>query len=93
MYLENPGYKDAWLNDLRLFFENEPEIMGGIYFNVDLTNGLSRRVRGEQDWSIIDPSSEKVYSGAFDLFEGAVENRSLNSRLYNLFGKEFMQLR
>ena len=66
--------------------------MGGIYFNVDLTNGLSRRVRGEQDRSIIDPSADKVYSGAFNLFEGAVENRSMNSRLYALFGKEYMQI-
>ncbi|MEI7478119.1 MAG: glycosyl hydrolase [bacterium] len=30
--------KDDWLDSLRLFLINEPQIVGTIYFNVDLTN-------------------------------------------------------
>ncbi len=92
VYKTNSDYKNDWLLSLEEFFHNEPQIVGGIYFNIDLTNGMSRRVHGEQDRSVIDPMSEKVYDGIFNVLNGASDNRSLTSPLYALFGKEFMQL-
>lgn len=92
VYKTNSDYKNDWLLSLREFFDNEPMIVGGIYFNIDLTNGMSRRVHGEQDWSVIDPMSEKVYDGIFNVLDGAVENKAVTSRLWSLFGKEFMTL-
>lgn len=53
---------------------------------------MSRWMHGEQDRSVIDPMSEKVYDGIFNVLDGASDNRSLTSPLYALFGKEFMQL-
>lgn len=53
---------------------------------------MSRRVHGEQDWSVIDPMSEKVYDGIFNVLDSALDNRSLTPPLLALFGKEYMQL-
>lgn len=66
-------------------------IVGGLYFNIDLTNGMSRWVHGEQDWSVLDPNSEKVYDGIFNVLDGATENKTNNSRLWSLFGKEYLE--
>lgn len=85
-------YKNDWLLELERFLYNEPMIFGGLYFNIDLTNGLSRWVHGEQDRSVIDPISEKVYEWIFEILNGAVENRTLTSSLWRLFGKEYMLL-
>lgn len=51
---------------------------------------MSRWVHGEQDRSVLDPITEKVYTGIFDVLEGASENRTLTSSLRRLFGKEFL---
>lgn len=53
---------------------------------------MSRWVHGEQDRSVLDPISEKVYDGIFEVIDGAVENRTLTSSLRRLFGKEYMML-
>lgn len=53
---------------------------------------MSRWVHGEEDWSVIDTMSEKVYDGIFSVLEGASDNTSYTSPLYKLFGKEYMQL-
>lgn len=90
MYKTNTKYKNDWLIALHKFFDDQPMIVGGLYFNIDLTNGMSRRVHGEQDWSVLDPITEKVYDGIFNVLDGATENRTLTSSLRRLFGKEFM---
>lgn|GEM_PF-7072175 len=92
VYKTSYNDKNQWLLALREFLDNEPMIVGGMYFNIDLTNGMSRRVHGEQDRSVLDPISEKVYDGIFTVLEGAVENKTDTSALRRLFGKEFMTI-
>lgn len=92
VYKTNSDYKNDWLLSLKEFFDNEPRILGGIYFNIDLTNWMSRRVHGEEDRSVIDPISEKVYDGIFNVIDGAKDNNAMNSPLWSLFGKEFLTL-
>ncbi len=53
---------------------------------------MSRRVHGEEDRSVIDPISEKVYDGIFNVIDGAKDNNAMNSPLWSLFGKEFLTL-
>lgn len=52
---------------------------------------MSRRVHGEEDRSVIDPNTEKVYDGIFNVLDGAKDNTSDTSPLLSLFGKEFMR--
>lgn len=77
--------KDQWLDSLRAFLENEPEIVWTIYFNVDLTYWLSNRQIGEADRSIFDPATWKIYEWGKKLLSGAFENKTNYAPLYNLF--------
>lgn len=45
VYANNKDLKNAWLLQLRDFLLREQRIVGAIYFNVDLTNGL-------QNWTL-----------------------------------------
>jgi hypothetical protein len=77
--------KNIWLGQLRDMLLNEKNIIGAIYFNVDLTYGLSNWQIGEADRSIIDPSTNMIYSGGVDLFTQAKDNVALQSPLLDTF--------
>ncbi len=77
--------KDEWLDNLSRFLDWEPEIVGAIYFNVDLTYGLQHRQIGEADWSIFDVASNKMYAGWKRLFSWAIDNNLSSHPLLDLF--------
>ncbi len=83
VYQNNSGLKNAWLTQLRAFLLRETRIVGVIYFNVDLTNGLKNRTLGELDWSVIDFQSNKFYDKILDIYEAGKPNES--NALYYLF--------
>lgn len=78
--------KDEWLDNLSIFLKNEKDIVGAIYFNVDLTYWLTNWQQWEADWSIFDPATGKMYEGGKRLLTNASENNLMNTRLYNAFG-------
>jgi hypothetical protein len=78
--------KNQRLKNLQLFLSNEPSIIGAIYFNIDLTYGLTNRQIGEADRSIFDPATSMIYSGGQELFAKAQDNKALASPLLDTFG-------
>ncbi|HBB04974.1 TPA: hypothetical protein DCZ39_09145 [Patescibacteria group bacterium] len=61
----------------------ETRIVGAIYFNVDLSNGLKTRTLGELDRSVIDYQSNKFYDKILDIYAAGKPNDS--NALYYLF--------
>ncbi len=83
VYANNSWLKNAWLLQLKDFLLRETRIVGAIYFNVDLTNGLKNRTIGELDWSVIDYQSNKFYDKILDLYDAGKPNES--NGIYYLF--------
>lgn len=75
--------KNQWLVQLKDFLLAESRIVGMVYFNVDLTNGLQNRTLGELDWSVIDFASNKFYEKILDVYKAGIPTE-YNS-LYYLF--------
>lgn len=86
VYARESSRKNEWLDQLSEFLVNEPEIVGTIYFNIDLTRWLQTRMQWEQDRSIIDPLTHKIYEGWTRLIENASDNYLATSPLLDLFG-------
>ncbi|MEI7557584.1 MAG: hypothetical protein WCJ45_01745 [bacterium] len=61
----------------------ESRIVGAIYFNVDLSNGLKNRTLGELDRSVIDFASNKFYDKILDIYKAGQPNEM--TVLYTLF--------
>ncbi|MBP8016366.1 hypothetical protein KAZ01_00005, partial [Candidatus Gracilibacteria bacterium] len=60
--------KNIWLNQLHNLLL-DPSIIGGIYFNADVTKGLTDRSQiGELDWTAIDSEKNFVYPAILDIF-------------------------
>lgn len=53
--------KNAWLSELKTFLQEEPSIVGTLYFNVDYTDGLAFPRIGEADRAIINLHTDKIY--------------------------------
>lgn len=77
--------KDAWLDSLRYFLQNEPDIIWTIYFNVDLTYWLTNWMVWEADRSIFDPATGKMYEWWKRLLTKAFDNKVNYTRLYSAF--------
>lgn len=90
VYLNNSGLKNTWLVQLKDFLVRETNIVGAIYFNVDLTNGLQKRTLGELDRSVIDFASKKFYSKIMDVYNAGKPNNS--TKLYYLFNVQRLTL-
>ena len=60
--------KNERLVQLREFLLRENRVVGAIYFNVDLTNGLRRWTLGELDRSVIDFANNKFYDKILDIY-------------------------
>lgn len=90
VYLNNSGLKNTWLVQLKDFLVRETNIVGAIYFNVDLTNGLQKRTLGELDWSVIDFASKKFYSKILDVYNAGKPNEF--TKLYYLFNVQRLTL-
>jgi len=68
---ENPASgnpkKNEWILNVRDFLNTEP-VMGGSYFNVDITYGLrDRSWVGELDWTIADARRHFIYPALRDI--------------------------
>ena len=83
VYQNNSWLKNTRLLQLKEFLLRETSIVGAIYFNVDLTNGLQNRTLGELDWSVIDFASNKFYDKILDLYQAGKPNET--NQLYYLF--------
>ena len=83
MYATNKDLKNQWLLQLKDFLLAESRIVGMVYFNVDLTNGLQRWTLGELDWSVIDFASNKFYEKILDVYKAGIPTE--NNALYYLF--------
>lgn len=85
VFAKETARKDAWLDNLRTFLDNETQIVWAIYFNVDLTYWLQHWQIWEADWSIFDVATNKIYDWGKRLFEGAVDNNLASHPLLDLF--------
>lgn len=90
VYENNKELKNNRLLQLRSFLLRESRIVGMIYFNVDLTNGLKNRTLGELDRSVIDFASNKFYEKIMDVYEWGKANQY--SSLYYLFNVQRLTL-
>lgn len=90
VYLTNMDLKNEWLLQLRDFLLRESRIVGAIYFNVDLTNGLQNRTLGELDRSVIDFQSNKFYDKIMDVY--AWGSSQYAKALYYLFNAHRLTL-
>lgn len=90
VYENNKELKNNRLLQLRSFLLRESRIVGMIYFNVDLTNGLKNRTLGELDRSVIDFASNKFYEKIVDIYETGKPNEY--TALYYLFNVQRLQL-
>ena len=63
--------KDTRILQLRDFLQKEQQIVGAIYFNVDLTNGLQHQIIGELDRALINLSNNKFYESFRDLYRSS----------------------
>ena len=86
VYAHDAVRKNSWLDKLSEFLTNEPEIVGAIYFNIDLTHWLQTRIQWEEDRSIIDPGTHKIYDWWIRLIKNASDNTSVTNPLLDLFG-------
>ncbi len=85
IYKENYKLKNTWLRQLQQLLRKESDIVGAVYFNVDYTNWLTKKLIGEADWSVINITNNKVYKTFFTLLKNS-DNLHLRSPLVNLFG-------
>ena len=83
VYETNKDLKNIRLLQLRDFLLRESRIVGAIYFNVDLSNGLKNRTLGELDRSVIDFASNKFYDKILDIYKAGQPNEM--TVLYTLF--------
>lgn len=83
VYTNNSWLKNQRLLQLKDFLLREQRIVGAIYFNVDLTNGLKNRTLGELDRSVIDFTSNKFYDKILDIYNAGRPNQF--TVLYSLF--------
>lgn len=90
VYANNKDLKNAWLLQLRDFLLREQRIVGAIYFNVDLTNGLQNWTLWELDWSVIDFASKKFYEKIMDIYTAGKPNEY--TALYTLFNIQRLTL-
>jgi hypothetical protein len=92
VYATNSDLKNQWLLQLRDFLKSEKEIVGAIYFNVDLTDGLKNRTLGELDRSVIDFQTNKFYDGILDVIDSSEKLEKNTSNLLNLFNVRYLDL-
>ena len=71
IYQSRTDLKDAWILQLRDFLQRETQIVGAIYFNVDLTNGLQHQIIGELDRALINLAKDKFYNSFRDLYNSS----------------------
>lgn len=90
VYENTASLKNTWLVQLRDFLLREKRIVGAIYFNVDLTQGLKNRTLGELDRSVIDFQSNKFYDKILDVYQAGKANES--NALYYLFNIKRVKL-
>lgn len=83
VYETNKDLKNTRLLQLRDFLLRESRIVGAIYFNVDLSNGLKNWTLGELDRSVIDFASNKFYDKILDIYKAGQPNEM--TVLYTLF--------
>lgn len=70
-YQSRSDLKDARILQLRDFLQRETQIVGAIYFNVDLTNGLQYKIIGELDRALINLSNGKFYQSFWELYSAS----------------------
>ena len=90
VYENNKALKNQRLGQLRDFLLRENRIVGAIYFNVDLTNGLRRWTLGELDRSVIDFANNKFYEKIMDVYDGGSSKYA--KALYYLFNAQRLTL-
>lgn len=84
IYKTNDKFKNTWLRQLQQLLWKESDIVWAVYFNVDYTNGLTKKLIGEADWSVINTTNNKVYKTIFTLFKNS-DDLHLRSPLVNIF--------
>lgn len=66
LYLQDYYRKNKRISDLDTLLQEYPDIVATLYFNRDYTQGLLHPTRGEADWSLYHPQTQKIYFGIFD---------------------------
>lgn len=84
IYTTNYQMKNTWLRQLQQLLRKESNIVGAVYFNVDYTKWLTKKLIWEADRSVINLSTNKVYKTIFTLLDKS-DNLHLRSPLLNLF--------
>jgi len=87
--------KNFWLTQLKDFMNNNPEIIGMTYFNVDYTNWLTNRIWWEADRSIINLNNWKFYEWVYELYNNQSNDKYLKSLFQekqdNTWNKEWVK--
>lgn len=91
IYKTNYKLKNTWLRQLQQLLWKEKSIIWTVYFNVDYTKWLTRKLIGEADRSVINLETNKVYNTFFSLLKNS-EDFHLRSPLLNLFGVGLMKI-
>lgn len=92
IYKKNYELKNTWLRQLQQLLWKESDIVGAVYFNVDYTNGLTKKLIWEADWSVINLVTNKVYKTFFTILNNS-DDLHLRSPLLNIFGVGTMNIK
>lgn len=84
-YETRSDLKNQRILQLQDFLQRESQILGAIYFNVDLTNGLQHQIIWELDRALINLQKNKFYESFWNIYNNS--NRNLENIL-KLFGLE-----
>ena len=82
-FMTNSKDKDAWLTQWQSLLEEYPMIKAIVYFNLDSTEGMSKQVGGQAEWSIILSPHHADYDKGVDLLTQYDNPRSVE-RLFRV---------
>jgi len=77
--------KEEWLEQLKTFLVEHPEIWGVSYFNIDYTNGYLYNAFWEWDWAIVDFPHNRLFQGFFSLLGASNLDKT---QIFSLFQTE-----
>ena len=82
-FMTNSKDKDAWLTQWQSLLEEYPMIKAIVYFNLDSTEGMSKQVGGQAEWSMILSPYRADYTQGVHLLTTYASTRALD-RLFRI---------
>jgi len=82
-FLSNSKDKNTRLAERQMMFDENPIIKAIVYFNLDMTEGMTKQVGGQAEWSIILSPHHADYDKGVDLLTQYDNPRSVE-RLFRV---------